>query len=391
NKVYVGSLDTKLYCLDSNSGNVVWTFETGGYITSSPAAENQAVYITSKESSSGALYKIDSNDGSLIWKMEIPYVIAADRGTDLHSSPTIGDGLIFVAANKQNYYAVNATTGEIKWNFVTTEGTEGIGGYLVASTSYQNGELYIVDMFFITALNSSSGDVLWKSWIGTELYTTPTYAEEKIYVTTDRRFVYTLNASDGTRFAFFDTGSNSWSAPSVHEGRVYFGSNDGNVYCLDDTIVTKGQIVSEFEMNEIEYGEIITGCGQLTPEIAHAKIFLTFIKPDSTIDNKQVTTQNDGTFCFYYEPDIFGEWTVSIRCSGSSYIMKSEELKFNVIETQQPNENPDEPEQPNPSHDSGITIELVTLIVGIIIIIISVVLYFLIKKRNSTSTIMIND
>ncbi len=388
-RVYVGSLDTNLYCLDTNSGDIVWTYKTKGYITSSPAASNGVVYITSQESNSGVLYKIDAADGTLIWKCDIPYVIVADRGTDLHVSPTVGDGMVFVAANKQNYYGVNATTGEIEWTYVTTEGTEGIGGYLVASTAYHDGELYIVDMFFITALDANTGEVVWKSWIGTELYTSPTYAGGKIYVTTDRRFVYVLNATDGARLSFFEIGSNSWSAPSVYEGRLYFGCNDGNVYCLDDNTLTHGQIYTELDTNEVETGGIITGCGQLTPGIAHAQITVTFVKSDGTVDSIQVTSQNDGTFSFNYTPDVVGEWTVSIRCSGATYIMQSVELPFNVVETQQ---QTFEPEQPTVKQDSGIPTEYVTAAVVIIIIaLIAVVSYWFMKKRNKGSPVLISD
>ncbi len=395
-RVYVGSLDANLYCFDANSGYVVWSYGTGGYITSSPAVSNGVVYITSKEASSGVLYKIDAADGTLIWKCDIPYVIVADRGTDLQVSPTVGDGMVFVAANKQNYYGVNVTTGEIEWTYVTTEGTEGIGGYLVASMAYHDGELYIVDMFFITALDANTGEVVWKSWIGTELYTSPTYAGGKIYVTTDRRFVYVLNATNGARLSFFEIGSNSWSAPSVYEGRLYFGCNDGNVYCLDDNTVTYGQIYAELDTNEIETGGIITGCGQLTPGIAHAQITVTFVKSDGTVDSIQVTAQNDGAFSFNYTPNVVGEWTVSIRCSGATYIMQSVELPFNVVETQQqtfePEQTSPEQEQPTLKQDSGIPTEYVTVAAAIIIIaLIAVVSYWFMKKRNRGSPVLISD
>jgi len=394
-RVYVGSLDANLYCFDANSGDVVWSYGTGGYITSSPAVSNGVVYITSKEASSGVLYKIDAADGTLIWKCDIPYVIVADRGTDLQVSPTVGDGMVFVAANKQNYYGVNAETGEIEWIYVTTEGTEGIGGYLVASMAYHDGELYIVDMFFITALDANTGEVVWKSWIGTELYTSPTYAGGKIYVTTDRRFVYVLNATNGARLSFFETGSNSWSAPSVYEGRLYFGCNDGNVYCLDDNTVTYGQIYAELDTNEVETGGIITGCGQLTPGIAHAQITVTFVKSDGTVDSIQVTAQNDGAFSFNYTPNVVGEWTVSIRCSGATYIMQSVELPFNVVETQQqtfePEQTSPEQEQPTLEQDSGIPTEYATAAAIIIIALIAVVSYWFMKKRNRGSPVLISD
>jgi len=380
-RVYVGSLDTNLYCLDADSGDIVWTYKTEGYITSSPAVSDGAVYITSQEPNSGALYKIDAAEGLLIWRCDIPYVMVADRGVDLHVSPTVADGMVFVAANKHNYYGVNAETGDIEWTYFTTEGTEGIGGYLVASTAYHDGELYVVDMFFITALDADSGEVAWKSWIGTELYTSPTYADGKIYVTTDRRFVYVLNATNGDRLSFFETGSNSWSAPSLYEGRVYFGSNDGNVYCLDEETVTCGQILAELDKNEVETGETITGCGQLTPAIAYAPISVTFVKSDGTADSMQVAAQNDGAFSFSYTPDVVGEWTVSIWCSGATYIMQSAELSFNVVENQQTD-----------SQVSGIPTEYVAAaVVTVIVALIAVVAYVVIKRRDRSSPVVISD
>ena len=379
--VYVGSLDTNLYCLDANSGDIIWTYKTGGYITSSPAVSDGAVYLTSQEPNSGALYKIDAAEGSRVWKCEIPYVIVADRGIDLHVSPTVADGMVFVAANKQNYYGVNAETGDIEWTYVTTEGTEGIGGYLVASTGYNDGELYVVDMFFITALDAKSGEVVWKSWIGTELYTSPAYADGKVYVTTDRRFFYVLNATNGDRLSFFEMDSNSWSAPSLYEGRVYFGSNDGDVYCLDDKPVTHGQILAELDKNEVKTGETITGCGQLTPGIPYAPVSVTFVKSNGTVDSIQVAAQTDGAFSFNYTPDMAGEWTASIGCSGATYIMQSAELTFNVVGNQQTD-----------LLDLDIPTEYVAAaVVALIAALIAVVAYVVVKRRNSSSPVVISD
>jgi len=377
-RVYVGSLDTNLYCLDADSGNVVWTYKTEGYITSSPAVSNGAVYITSQEPDSGGLYKIAADDGGLIWRCEIPYVIAADRGTDLHASPTVADGMVFVAANKYNYYGVDAETGDIKWAYYTTEGTEGIGGYLIASMAYNDGKLYVIDMFFITALDASNGEVVWKSWIGTELYTSPTYGDGKVYVTTDRRFVYVINATNGDRITFFDTGSNSWSSPSLYEGRLYFGNNDGKVYCLDEKKVTYGQILAELDRSEVEKGETITGCGQLSPEIAYAPVSVTFVKPDGATENIQAAAQDNGAFSFSYSPDVAGDWIVAIGCSGATYIMQDAYLCFSVAENQQT--------------DSGIPSEHVAAaVVAVVFVLVAVAAYVVVKRRDRSSPVVISD
>lgn len=395
-RVYVGSLDGNLYCLDATNGDVVWTYETGGYITASPAASGEAVFITSQESTSGALYKIDAQSGSLIWRCEIPYVVAQDRGTDMHASPAIGEGMVFVAANKQNYYGVDMESGEIEWTYVTTEGTEGIGGYLIASPAYHEGQVYVVDMFFITALDATNGEVVWKSWIGTELYTTPTYGGGNIYVTTDRRFVYVLNATDGLRLGFFDTTSNSWSAPSVCEGQVYFGCNDGKVYCVDGKTTIRGQIYAEFDKTDIEKGDTVTACGQLDPAIAYIPLTVTITNPNGNTENFEVFAQKDGMFNFEYTPNINGVWMSTIRCSGSTYIMQTVERTFTVSDEQQPpeTEQPSKPDQETDTtqpQDSTIVLNNFTLIIGAVIVaIIIIVVYMFARRRKKGSPVRIN-
>jgi outer membrane protein assembly factor BamB len=393
-RVYVGSLDANLYCLDADNGEVVWTHETGGYITASPAVSGGAVYITSMEANSGMLYKIDADDGSLIWSCEIPYVVAQDRGTDMHASPTVGDGMVFVAANKQNYYGIDTETGEIQWTYVTTEGTEGIGGYLIASPAYHDGQVYVVDMFFITALDATNGEVDWKSWIGTELYTTPTYGGGNIYVTTDRRFVYVLNASDGVRLEFFDTTSNSWSSPSVSGGLVYFGCNDGKVYCVDGKTSTNGEIFAEFDKYSVQQSEVVTACGQLAPAIPYVPLTVTISNPNDETETREIIAQTNGMFSFECTPEINGVWTVTIRCSGATYMMQTVEKIFVVSdqpETELQQTSPPKLEQPTQPQDSDTPSDDVPLYaaIAIIAVVAAVAVYLFIIKRPKGSQIVI--
>ena len=304
--------------------------------------------------------------------------------------------MVFVASNKDYYYGVNATTGEVEWTYFTARGTEDAGEYLVGSMAYHDGKLFVVDMFFITALDATNGEVIWKSWQGTELYTSTTYADGKVYVATDRRLIYVINASDGKRLSFFEPNSNSWSSPSLYEGRLYIGNNDWNVYCFSDYPVTQGQISTALNKSEVELGESVGGSGQITPGIAYAPITVSFVKSDGTINILQLTARNDGTFSFDYIPDEVGEWTVSIRCSGASYIMESVELPLKVVENQQqisiPEETQPEPEQPVDEQNSGISAEYITVVVVIVVVVLIVfVAYFFIRKRNRSLTIAIID
>src|SRR4030042_903481 len=44
-KVYVGSNDNNLYCLDAATGMRIWNYTTGGDVVSSPAVADDKVYV----------------------------------------------------------------------------------------------------------------------------------------------------------------------------------------------------------------------------------------------------------------------------------------------------------------------------------------------------------
>ncbi|KON32001.1 hypothetical protein AC478_01590 [miscellaneous Crenarchaeota group-1 archaeon SG8-32-3] len=229
-RVYVGSLDTNLYCLNANNGDIAWIYKTKGCITSSPAVFDGAVYIASQEPDLGALYKLDAATGNLVWKRTLPYYIPLGGGTDMHASPSVGDSMVFAASNTEAYYGINAATGDVAWTYRDEAAKE----FIVCSPVYSNGKVFLIDKFSIVCVDSKNGQTLWSSYLGEELYVSPSYADGKLYVVTDQRSVFVLDAANGETLNRFVTSSNSWSAPSLYGGRLYVGNNDWNVYCLAD-------------------------------------------------------------------------------------------------------------------------------------------------------------
>ncbi len=67
NRVYIGSRDGTFYALNSGTGQVVWTYETGGPILYSAAYDNfdNSLYIASSDMYA---YKLNAATGSLTWK-----------------------------------------------------------------------------------------------------------------------------------------------------------------------------------------------------------------------------------------------------------------------------------------------------------------------------------
>ncbi len=307
-KVYVGSLDTNVYCLDAEDGGVDWTFKTEGYITSSPAVVDGVVYIVSEEPETGALYKVDAEDGSFIWKREILYEEIHTGGTDVHASPVVADGMVFIGSNVKEYHGINTETGNIEWTYRTS----GAGEFIVCSPAHYDGHLFLVDHFSIVCVDMTNGFAVWSTYLGEELYVSPSYADGKVYVVTDQRSVYVLNATDGAKLSVFTTNSNSWSSTTIYEGMVYLGSNDWNVYCLASYPAITSKITLEIP-EQGSLGESMTGFGSLSPAYPNTSVTVSLVGPDGSVTDLQVATSKTGAFTFTCNPDAVGNWTVSAR------------------------------------------------------------------------------
>jgi outer membrane protein assembly factor BamB len=119
--VYVGSFDSKLYALDPATGTVRWSFATTDHIYASPAlgvdgrGRTDAIYVASTD---GSVYAL-SPSGRLLWRY--------DTGDPIRSSPVLGAapaaehrGIVYVGSSNGKLYALDSDTGHRRWSFDTT-------------------------------------------------------------------------------------------------------------------------------------------------------------------------------------------------------------------------------------------------------------------------------
>ncbi|MCW3997808.1 MAG: PQQ-binding-like beta-propeller repeat protein [Candidatus Bathyarchaeota archaeon] len=372
-RVYVGSLDTNIYCLDSEKGDIIWSYQTDGYITSTPAIDDGALYALSQEPDSGALYKLDKNTGNLVWKKEIPYQEVFWGGTDLHASPAVAEEKIFTSSNIKEYYAISAITGEVEWVYRN----DFAGEFILCSPIYNQGKVFLVDHFSVVCVDSETGDTIWSTYLGYELYVSPTYSEDKLYVVTDQRSVHVLNATNGEQLSIFKTGSNSWSSPTIYEGRVYVGNNDWNLYCFAENQATNSSIVLEMGSSKFILGEKILGLGQLNPNYPNQSIIISLLKPDGSTTSLQTTTSKNGSFTFNYEPDIIGDWIIAASWeSEKSYYTSINNILFLISV-----------ESPSKVELSNEYVFVLIILIIILVSIISSIIFFRRQKRNNDSNI----
>jgi outer membrane protein assembly factor BamB len=109
--VYYGSFDYSVaaltghvYALNASTGAQLWSFETGGPVTSSPAVANGVVYI----SSNGNLYALNASTGAKMWSYAAANIV---------DSPTVVNGVVYIICEPGPLLALNASTGAKMWSY----------------------------------------------------------------------------------------------------------------------------------------------------------------------------------------------------------------------------------------------------------------------------------
>ena len=149
-------------------GQILWTYETGGPIWTSPAIVGQHLYIGSDD---GNLYCVNSTNGEEIWRYS-----AYDRIA--YSSPTVEAGRVFVGSYDDHLYSLNASNGSLLWDFTT-------GNNIISSPKYSDDKIYFGSTDgYVYALNASTGSLLWQYNTEDVIWSSPSIQNDILIITT---------------------------------------------------------------------------------------------------------------------------------------------------------------------------------------------------------------
>ena len=239
NDIYFSDNRQSLYCLGVKDGKLRWKFDfeksrnyewSFDYFYSSPTIYQQTIIIGGKD---GNVYRISKN-GKLLWKFLAKGIV--------RSTPAIANGVVFVGDTEGILYALDVSDGKEKWKFNTEGNTlknEDFGfdrKAIISSPAVINGKVVVGSRDgFLYGIDASSGQQLWKvdhqvSWVISSVA-----IKDSITVTgtSDGRFIQAVNIHTGKEIWKYRTISIVWSSPVIHGNKVYIGSQEGLLYCMD--------------------------------------------------------------------------------------------------------------------------------------------------------------
>ena len=108
NLVVVGSVNQRLYALNSTTGKVVWTTLLGDAIESSPSAAGAEIFLGADN---GDVYCLQSSTGKVLWTEKAAGKVKGSPAVDAVK------GLVIVGDGTGVIRAFAMTTGKLQWEY----------------------------------------------------------------------------------------------------------------------------------------------------------------------------------------------------------------------------------------------------------------------------------
>ena len=251
--IYIGSSNKYMYCFDAVTSKKIWDYEIiSNFLVSptSPAVAYDRVYFGGAD---GFIYCLNAINGYEEWK----YTNATPVPCSIFSDPTVVNDRVYIGTGSCYYQdhdvlCLDAYTGEQLWKFDADEKVFNSPAVFDDKVYIGNDKLYCLDALNGELINNTAE----KYFAGS-----PTIAEDRIYIGSYDHNLYCLDAETLDEKWFFTTGDEVQSTPAVAYGNIYFGSNDKKVYCLD----TDGNIVWSKET-----GDTVVS----SPAVADGKVYV---------------------------------------------------------------------------------------------------------------------
>lgn len=308
-RLYIGTASSELLCINSKSGELIWKQQVSDWVRSSPLLIKDKIYVTTlsgemfviadngdsaevlkevKLTDHGftadlvgnengilatgddlILYSVSPESLSLNWKHGIldgvwkdDQFATADWTGGLQPSPTVVDGILYSGGLDGFVHALNSETGEEIWRF------EG-GGRCSAAITVAEGKLFfgqITGDGTYYALDKNTGELIWQSEEFDNVWVGASYTENGLFFGNMEGMMFGVNPKDGSVIWSYDTSKDTpkedwrnmskrghgwppgiYPVPVTDETKVYIGSWSGYYFAFDQKT---GKMVWRTQTNE---------------------------------------------------------------------------------------------------------------------------------------------
>ena len=214
--VLFGSYDNHLYCLDSQTGQIVFEYEAGYYINGSIAVSDGAAVFGSCDAN---LYRVPIGDPNGVQTL--------DAGAYVAAATPVKDGIVYAGSLEGRFLAANIQTQTILWDFEETDA----GFY---SSPAVNETVVIVGCRdqHVYCFDRMTGTIQWTYESQENFDSSPLICGDTVAVGCDDGRLYLLDIQTGAEIFSYTLGSPIVSAAAIAQNHLLIGCDNGTMYAF---------------------------------------------------------------------------------------------------------------------------------------------------------------
>lgn len=223
-KLYFGTFEGRLICLNWFDGNEFWSYPLFGSLYSSPLILGNSLIVGSEN---GKLYSFDRISGRKLWEYKT-------TGSILSSPATCGK-YIYFGSSSGTFYCLTQN-GYLRWKFetfATIVSTPVIIDNYVIFTTYE-GSIYCLN---------KEGKLIWQKIVSPYITSSPVAYEGIIYQTFSDGKLYTFNLKNGS-ILWFSALQKSSATPKITKNLLLYDSSFRWLNLIDRK---SGKLVKQYE------------------------------------------------------------------------------------------------------------------------------------------------
>ncbi|MCX9025828.1 MAG: PQQ-binding-like beta-propeller repeat protein [Candidatus Methanoperedens sp.] len=215
--LYVGS-NFGIHAIDAKTGRELWRTHTNGFVKSAPAVADGVLYVGADDN---RFYAMDIRDGAMKW-------IYKNATNGYTASSIVINNLAYTGSKDGSFYAFDVQSGEPSWEILT--------GKVIESSPAMADGIFVFgsDGGLIIAIDTVTRKEKWRYDTGiSDIISSPLIAAGSVFVGSNDGDIYALNTTNGALKWKYSTGSNVQSSPSYKDGTIFAGSRDSSMYAID--------------------------------------------------------------------------------------------------------------------------------------------------------------
>ncbi len=234
NKIFISTIDNRLYCLSLHTGSVLWFYQGAIENLHTLQSPSPLIYndLVIQAFSLNEVVAINKDSGQLVWNSDLSnYQISSTNINDIDLTPVISSNSLYISSTSGDISSINLDNGFVEWNINKA-------GSNIAMWSSANHIYTITKDGYLAAIYKITGTVQWITKLENMIpqkerknisFTGPIMINGLLYVASSNGHLLKISASKRNLVKMITIPQQQFAFPIAIKDTLYLLSKDGSL------------------------------------------------------------------------------------------------------------------------------------------------------------------